>query len=41
MAFKAMRLVEITLGVNVDGKEKRPEAGVWGRGRLEKGTEKE
>ena len=27
-----MRLVEINLGVNVDGKEKRPEAGIWGRG---------
>ena len=40
MVFKAMRLVEINLGVKADGTEKEPGAGIQGKGGLKKGTEK-
>jgi len=40
MVFKAMRLVEINLGVKADETEKEPGAGIQGKGVLKKGTEK-
>lgn len=40
MVFKAMRLVEINLGVKADETEKEPGAGIQGKGGLKKGTEK-
>lgn len=42
MAFKAMRLVETTLRVTIDGKGQRAKAALeWERGVLGKRTEKE
>lgn len=36
MVFKAMRLVEINLGVKADGTEKEPGAGIQGKGGLKR-----